>query len=221
MMLQGQCFRSGAVPLPGLAVHLGTLGSDAIDGLSQLLPLLQCGEESASAVFEAMAQATDVPARQALQLIADEERHHEGLLDRLAAALPVPARRSMRPSQIGRFYVSLRDTDLERHAARIAALDAAACTIFAHLLRGAVGSAPDVARLFAHIRRDEARHVRLARALALRRGASPALSDAAAQTRSALAALLAQASGALEQLDVDADLLLKQLRALPDGLLRP
>ena len=196
-------------------------GEDAM-ALARLLPLLGCGEEAAALAFDGLAEREpDSIMRRALRGIAQEERAHERMLLGLAAALPQTDQRVLTHAA-RRFHVLLgRGTALD-HLARIAAVDAAVCTILSRLLRadGPIAGDAHVAALLARIRRDEARHVILSRTLVLQRANGRNFENIAAAAREALANVLMLASDALEVLAVDPARLAKDLRRLPDGLLR-
>ena len=161
-----------------------------------------------------------MPASFALRAIAAEERIHDRLMHQLAASLPPasPAR-AIRAARI--MHLRLSTGGAAAHLGRIAALDAAVCTILSRLLRPGlpITADPLAHRLLSHVRRDEARHVALARKLALAGGVSAALRDDCADARCALAAVLAIETDAFEALEVDPDTLIRDVCRLPDGLL--
>jgi hypothetical protein len=217
--LNSVCFQSAAraqhAPAP-LPVAMDTARGLA---LATVLPFLRCGEESASLVFDAMASAPGHRHASALLNIAREEEQHELLLHGLAAALPEPARPAPSPARIARFYCTVQASDWQIHCSRIAALDAAACTILSRLARSLHRAAPAPAKLLGSIAQDEARHVALMRQMVLGAGVTAALREAAAATRAGLAALLEPAAPAFEAMGVDPDRLQQDLGQLPDGLL--
>ena len=97
--------------------------------------------------------------------------------------------------------------------------DAAVCTILSRLLAAGrpLACEPVVRDVLARIHRDEARHVRLSRALASR-GSLAGLRDLGYAARSALADVLRLGAAAFDTLGVDPDRLDRDLRRLPDGL---
>jgi hypothetical protein len=200
-----------------------TLRVDHALALSQLISILGCGEEAASLAFSGLAssQQVDVLASIALQQIAEEERFHEKLMQRLAALMPKPssevATRAARA-----MHVRLSAGGIDLHLARIAALDAAVCTILSRLLHadGPVGHDPVVRGILGKIRRDEARHVAVSRALVLAMGVTVQLRDECVIAREALAKVLQIEADAFEALHVDPDKLFRDVCKLPDGLLR-
>ncbi|WCT74498.1 3-oxoacyl-ACP synthase [Sphingomonas naphthae] len=155
----------------------------------------------------------------ALNMIAAEERLHDALARQLPATGPPPGLLKTTQS----FHASLGSGGTTLHLARIAALDAAVCTILGALLcAGApLSTHRHAAPVLHRIRRNEVRHVRIARAIVARRGAGVSVRDAAAATREMLAQIIMPLSDALEVLAVDPRVLDRRLRRLPEGLLRP
>lgn len=217
------CFRGGRtvpdVPDASWQINLPDRHAEA---LSRLIPVLGCGEEAAAMAFDGLARAgeADRVATLALRQIAAEERMHDGLMHRLASCLP-PAgdERAIRAAR--RLHVSLSAGGFAAHLARIAALDAAVCTILSRLLRPALplANCPQVRLVLGRIRRDEARHVALSRSLALAQGSGAGMRDLGAQARGALASVLAIEADAFETLAVDPARLDRDVRRLPDRLL--
>lgn len=202
--------------LPALPLRLADRPAEA---LARLVPLLGCGEEAAALAFDGLAGALDAQAP-ALRLIAEEERVHGLLLHRLSASLPAvePAQSILRGAR--RFHVSLGRGGPLHHLARIAAIDAAVCTILSRLLRpGApIASDPSISIMFARIRRDEARHVHLSRRLAKQGLPGRELRELGAAARAAMAVMLAEGAGAFETLEVDSAKLLRDIARLPARL---
>ncbi|MFA5966817.1 MAG: 3-oxoacyl-ACP synthase [Sphingomonas sp.] len=191
--------------------------------LAALLPLLGCGEEAAGMAFDGLAEchSGDDRAAPTLRAIAEEERLHDLLIRQLERGLP-DARQDRIPIEAARrFHIGLVRGGAALHLARIAALDAAVCTMFGRLLRpgGSIAADPGVASVLRRIHRDEARHVRVARTLALETGSAPAMRDAAAAARNGLADILLLARDAFEDMQVDPASLDRDIRRLPDGLL--
>jgi hypothetical protein len=199
-----------------------SLTPSAASALATLLPLLGCGEEAAVLGFDRLAvQDSLAPAsRQALRRIAIDERVHDALLRGLQAALPCQKREVVPPHAARRFHRGLQAGDVATHLARIAGIDAAVCTILSRLLRPGAPLASDagVAAVLGHIRRDETRHVVISRAIAMALIDRKIASDAAAEARAGLAALLVAGSGPFERLGVDPDRLCRDVRTLPRGL---
>lgn len=216
------CFRvPHRIALPGdLNIRLRDREAQA---LAELLPLLGCGEEAAAMAFDALADTVSHPgAGPALAQIAAEERMHDALLRQLQMALPAPSNVRATISASRRFHIRLCVGGTTAHLARIAALDAAVCTILSRLIRPgtAVATDPVAFTVFRRIRDDEARHVALSRRLALAGADAVVLRDIGAATRGSLADILVLAAPAFDALGVDPDALDRSLRRLPNGLLR-
>lgn len=189
-----------------------------------LIPILGCGEEAAALAFDGLARTggIDRVATAALRQVAAEERVHEALMHRMSVALPRPTDEKA----IGaarRLHVRLQVGGFVAHLAKIAALDAAVCTILSRLLRPGLplANCPPVERIIGRIRRDEARHVELSRSIVLAHGTSAGLRDLGADARGALANVLTIAADAFDVLGVDPARLERDIRRLPDGLLAP
>lgn len=192
--------------------------------LALLIPLLGCGEEAAALAFDGLAgRERDAAAAQALAVIGAEEREHDVLLKTLIVALPrvdeaVELQRAAR-----RFHIRLAIGRPAAHLGRIAAIDAAVCTVLARLLRpgNPVTGDPVIAAILARIHRDEARHVRVSRRLAAARLGRTELNELAAGARAALADVLMLAGAAFETLGVGPDALSRDIVRVPDGLFAP
>jgi demethoxyubiquinone hydroxylase (CLK1/Coq7/Cat5 family) len=215
-----RCFRTYVAVDAGAAVSIDGLTATAASALATLMPVLQCGEESASLVFEGLAQAEAPDDALALRHIASEERQHESLLHQLALALPRPDLQQQMRRAARRFYVRQQHRKVAVHFARIVALDSGACIILSHLLRPAsqLNAAPAVWQIFRRIYADETRHVRLSRYHSVGRLPLPIAQDVAEQCRAQLADVLHGAGDAFEQLGVDARQLDARLRHVPRGL---
>lgn len=198
------------------------LGREHALALARLIPLLGCGEEAAALAFDGLACSGSVSpvAAVTLQAIAAEERIHEDLMRGLAAALPrTDAENTLRAAR--RLHVSLGAGSTVMHLARIAALDAAVCTILSRLLRlnSPLLASRQVHSTLSRIRRDEARHVAVSRALVLETGGSQSLRAVGAEARLALARVLMLEGDAFETLGVDPAALERDIARLPDKLL--
>ena len=216
------CFGTASVHSESACGFATTLDAESATALATLVPLLGCGEEAAALAFDGLAEREgDLCTRLALCDIAREERVHEGWLRGLASALPsIDARTLQRAAR--RFHIDLGRGSTLEHLARIAAVDAAVCTILSRLLRlgGPIAADLRITSLLMRIRRDEVRHVTLSRRIVLARTPGRDFEDAAAAAREALANVLTLASDAFEALAVDPARLDRDLRILPDGLLR-
>lgn len=77
-------------------------------GLSELLQVLSCGEESATVTFESLAHSCHEPRmRFALTQIAADERRHQVLLSGISAALPPPRMDPEFAARMRRFFMRL------------------------------------------------------------------------------------------------------------------
>ena len=204
-------------PVPAAPV---TLDDPARQALAMLLPLLGCGEEAAALAFDGIAARLGDPAATgALDVIAREEEVHDALLRGLAETLgPTPANPALRRAR--RMHVLLGRGGPALHLGRIAALDAGLCTVLSRLLAPGrpLARDPVVAPLLARIRRDETRHVRLSRGLASDRESAATLRGVAAESRALFASVLELGGDWFEALEVDADMLVSDVRRLPTGL---
>lgn len=157
------------------AIDASALPRDVAQALSNALPFLRCGEESAVHAFGRRLARAGVAAEQAaLDAITGDEARHAAWLEALALALPLPASDTAAPDAIAMaaFFRCLLTRDPALHFARIAALDLAVCAILRPLAtrHGALAAAPQVVDGLRAIHRDEARHVRTARGCAARLG---------------------------------------------------
>lgn len=202
---------------------LGIVGLDDPSSLAlaTLIPLLGCGEEAAALAFDGLAEtANDDVGRYALRAIAAEERVHDALLRAMAAQLPEGADAKKLQRAARRFHIDLGRGGPALHFARIAAVDAAVCTILSRLLRPGLPLARDpVTRAtLTRIRSDEARHVAVSRGMAEGRASRRALDDVGAAARTALAGMLELGGDAFESLGVSPGALLRDVARLPGGM---
>lgn len=204
---------------PPLPVRLSARHSEA---LSELLPLLLCGEESAVLSFARYANSVPLgmSGRRDFQGIQADEAVHARCLQRLRASLPAPRADARQRTRLRRFYARLSDLDFGDHMARIAALDSAVCLILGALRqqRGHIAKDSAVGRLFERIHQDEARHVTIARRYAALLGRPHDLYSVAADTRDQLATMLSERAGAFESLGICPDRLCHRVRSIPRNL---
>jgi hypothetical protein len=122
---------SGAAQ-PPLPVRLDARHSEA---LSELLPLLLCGEESAVLSIARYGSSVVLGAsgRRDFQLIQADEAYHARCLQRLRGSLPAPRSDARQRARLRWFYARQSDPDFGDHLARIAALDSAVCLILGAL----------------------------------------------------------------------------------------
>lgn len=219
MQSQPICFQSTA-RLSGLVpvIPLGLMDHQ-VEALASLLPLLQCGEESASLAFGHLSRQVGDAERNALLRIADDECRHEILLAEISLGLPrlvvTPARKIIR-----HFYLRQQHDVLGAHFARIAALDSATCTILAALTsrHSALRNCEALHQRLTYIHRDETRHVVLSRDHAISRVGVAAAFHLAKTCRDDLAEMLETGTAAIEQLGIDPSALLRRVRQVPAGL---
>ena len=208
------CIRPAERLTLSLADHHGA-------ALAALLPLLGCGEEAATLAFDDLSgSASDPREAAALARIADEERTHDAIISALIEALPPDPQAAAIRRAARRFHIDLgRDGPILR-LARMAATDAAVCTILSRLgeARRPLANDPVIATRLRRIHRDEAHHVRVTRALANNAGTGRTARDAGCAAREALANVLQLRACAFEALGVDPQRLDRDLRILPDGL---
>lgn len=189
------CFaRRRSITATPYRIDTRALPTEAALALADALPFLQCGEESAVHAFgRRLAGSAGLAEQAALDAITADEQRHANWLEALAAALPEPAARPD-AAAMAAFFRRLLTREPALHFARIAALDLAVCAILQPLAapRGALAVAPEVVSGLAAIRRDEARHVRVARHCAGALGFSAADQRALdLEMRTELAGLLA------------------------------
>lgn len=185
------------------AVDASGLAPDVAQALSNTLPFLRCGEESAVHAFgRRLARAAHGTEQAVLDAITADEARHAAWLEALAEALPPPDA-GPDATAMARFFRRLLTRDPALHFARVAALDLVVCAILRPLVaRGsALSAAAPVADGLRSIRRDEARHVRVARQCARRLGVSATRQhELDAALRDELAALLAPVRSNLQRL---------------------
>ncbi|WP_068077674.1 hypothetical protein [Novosphingobium lentum] len=186
-----------------------------------MLSLLGCGEEAACLSFDRL-QRMAPAAHDALAAVARDERVHDALLRGLLARLPPAGPNSRALVAMRSVHKGLGQGDPGLQCAGIAALDSAVCTLLSGMLRRGThlpwhGPLRAVLR---KIRDDEARHVAVTQAIALRNGETNKLRAAAAQLRHDLVVALTLAGNDFEALGIDPDRTLAAIAGLPTGLLR-
>jgi len=221
--LTPRCFSAARPSLSGSVAC--NLQEEAARALATLLPILGCGEEAAGLAFAdlAVTETLDTAAAFALRRIAEEEEVHDGLLHALAAALPTPPEQRALRARTRRFHLELGRGVPASRLARIAALDSAVCFLLSRLLRPGSPLAADraTATILRRIARDEARHVRVTRGLAMGRLDESQLRSIGAPVRVQLGALLSEVGEAFDTLGFDPRWLRGELSNLPSGLYRP
>jgi len=185
--------------------------------LAALLPVLLCGEESASLAFARIstAPALSQTGYQQARRIESDERMHEHWLAQIKQSLPAPVEDPTLLRAAKRFFCGLAERDLGRHFARIAALDSAVCILLGALRRrrGCIEQEPTLNKIFARIHGDEARHVLIARDFTLTMLGPSQARELTIDTRHELVKLLAIRASVLETLlHIDPDKLFSKLR---------
>ena len=185
---------------------------DPAHATDALIGLLRLGEHLAEGAFDRIARAfTGTPLQRyqaTLACIADDESRHDRWLSNLTRE-HAPTRMDRKAR---RFFVALRDSDPGIHLARIASLDGCVCQIVTRVVGGpATKLLPQpLVEVLKAIRSDEARHVRIARRLALESGTQLAqLNDIDDDTRAAFAAVLVRYVDEFERLGVDSNRLIR------------
>ena len=200
------CFARSRPAVPAAAIDASALPRDVALALSNALPFLRCGEESAVHAFgRRLASAASAAEQVALAAITADEARHAAWLEALAAALPAPDR-APQATAMAAFFRRLLTRDPALHFARVAALDLAVCAILRPLVGAdsALAAAPQVVAGLGSIRRDEARHVRVARDCARRLAFSATRQrELDLAMRDELAALLAPVRSSLSRLGIN------------------
>jgi hypothetical protein len=182
--------------------------------LANLLPLLICGEESATFVFDDLANSLvgrlSASQMQSIRSITADEIRHSDYLDALRHQLPSPLDRRT-AYRAAAFLKVLKSEDPVIRLARLAVLDAAVCQMLAMLFHAeaSIEKSPDVSKMLRKIQLDEARHVRIIRDCYLMLGLSSIeIAKAQLQVLEAFIVLLTPANEDLQCLGLDFDLLI-------------
>ncbi len=191
-------------------------GLSAQPQVAALLALLRAGEQSAAAAFDRVAHRLS-PGEMTLaapvltRLVADERRH-DALLATHAQALPEA---EVGDAATRRFFRRLESREPGVHLARVAALDACVCQVLSRVLAGTVHEVLGSSLIAAlrGIRRDEGRHVRATRILAIEFGMdSERFRQIECEVRAGFSPLLIDRAHAFEALGVDSTDLLTRIR---------
>jgi len=193
---------------------LGTLTANEQQALANLLPLLICGEESATFVFDDLANSlvgrlNAIQMRSIRSITVDEIRHSDDL-DALRRKLPSPLDRRT-AYRAAAFLKVLKSEDPVIRLARLAVLDSAVCQMLAMLLHAeaSIEKCPEVSKMLRNIQLDEARHVRIIRDCYLKLGLSSIeIAKEQLQVLEAFIELLAPSTKDLQCLGLDFYLLI-------------
>jgi hypothetical protein len=197
------------------------LSASHSEALSELLPLLLCGEESAVLTFAHHAHAPQWgdSAREEFTRMEQDETCHARWLRHLQDCLPAPKVEPRLRRQVRQFFSSLAGADVGIHLGQVATLDSAVCLILGGLRdTGVCKPGSPVARVFAGIHCDEARHVAITRRYARELCSRDDLLACAGATREGLTGILSARARALDTLGICPDRLFGQLRRPPRGL---
>ena len=155
----------------------GTLPALHSQDLANALPFLACGEESAIHAFSgSLLKHLDANQCAAMAQIANDELRHAQWLEQLRLALPNP-NQILANDELSRFFKRMLTRNSALHFARVAALDSAVCKLLTPLLHvksALFVHAPEIHAGLIAIVRDEARHVKAARAMAKQFGINQA-----------------------------------------------
>jgi hypothetical protein len=206
--------RLSSVKSRTVGFDLGTLNTDEQQALANLMPLLICGEESATCVFDDLANAltgrlSTIQVRAIRSITADEIRHSDDL-DALRNQLPSPLDRRT-AYRAATFLKVLKSDDPVIRLARLAVLDAAVCQMLAMLLHAeaAIAKCSEVSKMLRNIQLDEARHVRIIRdCFLMLKLSSVEIAKAQLQVLEAFIVLLTPVNHDLQCLGLDFDLLI-------------
>lgn len=179
--------------------------------LARLVPLLLCGEQSAIHVFNTeYSRRTD--SQFYLAQIEADERLHEIALQRLLQQLPEYEKLHRLKRQAQLFYARIQQAsdNVARHFYTISQLDACVCVLMNAVANSNIkGTA--AAGLFGLIKRDEARHVSIARRHAIRLQTNIYNQPCQFHIHEGLVNLLQQQETAFQMLEIDTRALFQRL----------
>ncbi|MBC3911271.1 hypothetical protein [Undibacterium umbellatum] len=143
--------------------------------LANCLPFLACGEESAVHAFShsLLKGVTSEEAEEMYGIAADELRH-ASYLESLRSELPKPSIH-LPVDAMSRFFRRMLTKNSALHFAQVAALDLSVCRLISTLLHPHAGlrNHAQIRDILGEIARDEARHVSVARNMAIKLGMTP------------------------------------------------
>jgi hypothetical protein len=197
------------------------------NALANLIPLLLCGEQSAVHVFNheyrRLEESTNQPmsshdthsrnnqlAMQNLQRIEADERLHEQALQFILQTLPKSNDQHKIKRKAQQFYANIQQysASVAQHFWLISQLDACVCILMNSVARSSIKDSP-LAQLFNLIKKDEARHVKIAKqySLLLAQNTPTQVLGAKGQVQHQLVQLLKTQSSAFEHLKIDSNTL--------------
>ena len=193
------------------------------NALSHLVPLFICGEQSAVHIFHQEAKRlknnTGYDGLSDFLTIETDEYMHEQALQRLASQLPIPENLHQIKRRTQIFYTRLQRlvNDVADHFLMISELDACTCVFLDALISSSIAKTR-VAQLFEIIKKDEARHVGLARRHAFW------LCDTGRKNKVSIheefIQMLNTETDALKAIDIDVGLLFNRIRKLAEKVKR-
>ncbi|MFT5704316.1 MAG: hypothetical protein ACI8SK_000262 [Shewanella sp.] len=153
------------------------------NSLAHLIPLLLCGEQSAQLVFNneinrilASNEETCSSVTQSLMEVETDEMVHDMALQQVQSELPIVEHMIDIQRQAKRFYLQLgRVNSYCEHFVRIAILDTCVTQIMHEFEHSGLGKGHPFAILCGLIKKDEAKHVYVAKHHAQYLGASKAM----------------------------------------------
>jgi rubrerythrin len=186
-----------------IKIDCQSLTTQQTNDLANCLPFLACGEESAVHAFSSsLLKHVTIEEQVEMNAIAEDELRHAMWLTSLKNALPEPSL-TLPQDAMTRFFKRLLTKKPALHFARVAALDYSVCKILVPLIRENAGLqlAPQVKEGLISIMKDEARHVQIAKNMAIKLGMNAAeLEHVNAQIHQELMQLLKPITPCLKRL---------------------
>lgn len=202
---------------------LRNLSSAGEEAAARILAILVCAEESAVNIFYHEVhriEAEQVKANKlALMEIESEERIHDWLIQKARAHYPETEDMMNIRRRTRRLFMRVASRDLATHFARISGLDSGVCICLTALLGSEkVTRVEGFANLLRHIRRDEATHVKKARAHSADLGFdSNHFHEAYQLVREGMVDMLTPIGPSFETMGVDPDRLFQRLLRFSSG----
>ena len=191
------------------------LSTTVIESLSQVMPLLMCGEQSAALVFNREANRSENQKSATLfsQIEADEGIHDDAL-QAIYSDLPVSPDEAAIKRRAKRFYIAMGsgDAPADELFAGIVHLDSCVCSIMSAVEKSKLGKHHPYAQVIQRIKLDEARHVGVSRQHLKWLGSDPSRTgELGDEIRTNLIELIRPETDHWEALGVDWDKLEKQI----------